>query len=101
MSTKKFVDQYTPEVLKETVYLHVTATTGGYSNRIQGVSVRKLAKSLDAAVTPGDYIVKLDIAVPKQFFEDAMPSARITLESGQVVPIDVTPVDVDESEEAS
>jgi hypothetical protein len=77
----------TPEVLTDTVYLHLRPTTYTWNNSLTGVRVVKLAKSVDAQVEPGDYIVKLDVSVPREFFDQAMPSARITLEPGHVVAV--------------
>lgn len=77
----------TPEVLHETVYLHIKPTTPSWSNQIDGLNVRKMAKSIDAAVEPGDYIVRLEVSVAKSFFAEAMPSARIEVEPGKVVAV--------------
>ena len=93
MSTPK-IGNYTPEVLTDKVYLHLRPTTG-YNNVLDGMRVVKLAKSVDAQVEPGDYIVKLDVSVPREFFDQAMPSARITLEPGQVVAVSFDQVDED------
>jgi len=81
------ITSMTPDVLTDTVYLHLRPTSYAWNNALTGVRVVKLAKSVDAQVEPGDYIVKLDVSVPREFFDQAMPSARITLEPGQVVAV--------------
>lgn len=80
------IGSYTPTKLKDTVYLHLRPKLS-YTGVIEGMTVVKAAKSTDAAVQPNDFIVKIEVAVPAKFFIDAMPSARIELESGEVVPI--------------
>lgn len=85
----------TPMVLQETIYLHLKPTVNPWNNVLEGVVVRKMAKSLDAAVEPGDYIVKLHVEVPPEFFIDSMPSARIEIEPGKIVPVMVEQVEED------
>lgn len=97
MSRQPKVDNQTPKVLEETIYLHVRPTMSSWSYGIRGLQVVKMAKSTDAAVAPGDYIVKLEVAVPASFFNDAMPSARIELEPGKVVPFMIEQDEPDES----
>lgn len=91
MSRRPKVDTYTPKVLEEEIYLHLRPTMSSYSSGIRGVQVVKLVKTQDARVAPGDYIVKLTVSVPSSFFDEAMPSARVELEPGQVVPVMVVP----------
>ncbi|MFL2002162.1 hypothetical protein [Microbacterium sp. A1-JK] len=86
MSTPK-IGSYTPKELKDTVYLHLRPKTARWNNVLEGMTVVKAAKSTDAAVEPGDFIVKLEVTVPAEFFIEAMPSARIELSSGQIVPV--------------
>lgn len=76
----------TPSTLTDTVYLHLRPKVSYYGT-IEGMTVVKAAKSTDAQVEPNDFIVKVEVAVPATFFVEAMPSARIELQSGQVVPI--------------
>lgn len=99
MSAPK-VGPITPKVLTETVYLHLKPTTPQWNNTIDGVSVRKIAKSVDASVEPGDYIVRLEVSVPSTFFAEAMPSARIEVEPGKVVAVMVEQADEPEDDEA-
>lgn len=69
----------------DTVYLHLRPEV--YYNSLRGMNVTKMAKSRDAAVDPRDYVVKLEVVVPSEFFEQATPSARVVLEPSAVVPI--------------
>lgn len=86
MSNPK-ITNWTPRELEDTVYLHLRPKVAAWSNVLEGMTVVKMAKSTDAAVEPGTFIVKLEVRVPAEFFVEAMPSARITLDSGQVVPV--------------
>lgn len=87
----------TPETLTETVYLHLhPEPTFRGGTILGGMVISKMTKSTDAQVAPGDYVVKLEVAVPATFFAEAMPSARIELEPGKVVPLVFTQVDEDE-----
>lgn len=81
------VNQFTPKQMTDTVYLHLRPEVSGYSDLVRGFNVIKMAKSTTAAVEPGDYIVKVDVVIDREFFVDAMPSARVELESGAVVPL--------------
>ena len=87
MSKTIRIESWTPKMLKETVYLHLRPKTQAWDSVLDGLTVVKMAKSVDAAVEPGDYIVKLEVSVPATFFIDSMPSARIELEPGKVVPL--------------
>ena len=80
------ISNYTPKTLTDTVYLHLRPKTS-YYGVLEGMTVVKTVKSTDAEVAPGDFIVKLEVSVPAEFFIEAMPSARITLDSGQIVPV--------------
>ena len=86
MSAPK-IGSYTPKELKDTVYLHLRPKAS-WNGTLEGMTVIKAAKSTDATVAPGDFIVKLEVTVPAAFFIEAMPSARITLDSGQIVPVE-------------
>lgn len=85
MTTPK-IGAITPKTLTDTVYLHLRPKLS-WGGSIEGMTVVKAAKSTDALVEPNDFIVKIEVAVPATFFVEAMPSARIELQSGQVVPI--------------
>ena len=85
MSTPR-IERWTPKELKDSVYLHLRPKTS-YYGVLEGMTVVKAVKSTDALVEPGDFIVKVEVAVPAAFFIEAMPSARILLESGHVVPV--------------
>jgi len=95
MSTPK-IGTYTPKQLKDTVYLHLRPKAS-WNGTLEGMTVVKAVKSTDAEVRPGDFIVKLEVTVPAEFFVEAMPSARITLDSGQVVPVTFEQQPEDES----
>lgn len=83
--SKLEVAAYTPEVMTDTVYLHIEPR--GWYGTIREVAVTKMAKSRDAKVAPRAFVVKVEIAVPKSLFADAVPSARIEIEPGNIVPI--------------
>lgn len=88
MSKQLTISKQTPEILKDTVYLHLRPKAMWPGSTVLGdMTVIKAAKSVDAAVEPGDFIVKLEVSVPAQFFIDSMPSARIELEPGKVIPL--------------
>lgn len=93
--SKLEVSSFTPETMTDTVYLHIEPR--GWGSTIREVAVTKMAKSRDAAVAPRAYVVKVEIVVPKALFADALPSARIELQAGDVVPI-ITLLDRDENE---
>jgi hypothetical protein len=90
------IGKYTPKTLTNTVYLHLRPKSN-WRSELEGMSVVKMAKSVDALVDPGDYIVKLEVSVPATFFVDAMPSARIELSPGQVVPVTFTQTEEEEA----
>lgn len=88
------VTKNTPDVLTEDVYLHLRPKAlYAWGNDVGGLTVVKIAKSTDALVEPGDFIVKVAVSVPGSFFADAMPSARIELEPGMVVPVMVEQIE--------
>lgn len=90
------VDQYTPEILSDTIYLHVKPKalySGG--SAIRSVVVTKAVKSLDAQVEPGVYIVKLKVQFPKRFFQDAMPAAVVQFEPGDEISFEAVPEEND------
>lgn len=88
------ITKQTPEVLTEDVYLHLRPKAlHAWGNDLGGLTVVKLAKSTDALVDPGDFIVKVTVSAPSSFFADAMPSARIELEPGMVVPVMVEQIE--------
>lgn len=60
----------------ETVYLHLAQ--GRYP---ADLIVRKMVKSPDSAVHPGDVVVKARISVPGDFFANIMPTLDIQIES--------------------
>ena len=80
------IGSFTPKTLTDTVYLHLRPKSSYYGT-LEGMTVVKTVKSTDGEVAPGDFIVKLEVSVPAEFFIEAMPSARITLDSGQIVPV--------------
>lgn len=98
MSSLK-VTNNTPDVMTDVVYLHLQPRNGGWGESIREVQVVKTAKSLDAAVEPHTFIVKVEVAVPKRLFAEAIPSARIEIQPGDVVPV-VTLLDADTEGEA-
>lgn len=93
--SKLEVGRLTPETMTDTVYLHIEPR-GSYGH-IREVAVTKMAKSRDVALAPRAYVVKVEIVVPSKVFADALPSARIELTPGDIVPI-VTLLESDEVE---
>jgi hypothetical protein len=89
---------FTPDVLRDTVYLHLSPQ--GYNDTLRGVNIRKSAKSPDAQVMPGDVVVKLIVSVPKEFFEDAMPTAEVELDASQVIAVGVIQGDAPSDDES-
>lgn len=101
MTHLKVDDQHTPEVLSESIYLHLRPSPRwAGSSILGGFKVVKMAKSLDVEVTPGDYIVKLDVSVAATFFDDSMPSAPVFLDPSQIVaPTVVQTAEADDPDE--
>lgn len=87
------IGQFTPDVLKDTVYLHLTPKDLYNSGTLRSMNVRKAAKSADAHIEPGDVVVKLVVSVRKDFFADSMPTAEIELDAAQVIGIGVIQAD--------
>lgn len=83
--SKLEVSSYTPQVMTDTVYLHVQPR--GWNGVIRSAVVTKMTKTLDAEVEPRTFIVKVEVVVPKRLFSEAVPTARIEIQPGDIVPV--------------
>lgn len=73
------VRSITPKVLVEDLFLHIRPTNATYSDSLNGFIVSKVVKTIHAEVAPGDYIVKLKVSIPREFFIDAMPAVEVMI----------------------
>lgn len=80
----------------QVVFLHLKK--GAYANDLV---VTKVAKTRDAQVDPGVVIVKANISVPGNFFEEALPYVEINFEAGDEVPPADVSISVEREGEAS